>query len=65
MGDTRAESEGEGAAIEARAQIQVQIIHELCEWQMENPARFRALLKDDEDAVSWVSVSLHSTSRLV
>ncbi|WWC68318.1 uncharacterized protein I206_102243 [Kwoniella pini CBS 10737] len=31
----------------------VQILHELCEWQLEDPARFRGLLKSEEDAVSW------------
>ncbi|WVW80486.1 hypothetical protein I302_102469 [Kwoniella bestiolae CBS 10118] len=31
----------------------VQILHELCEWQLEDPARFRGLLKSEEEAVSW------------
>ena len=33
----------------------VQILWELCEWQMVDPARFRALLKGEEEAVAWVS----------
>ncbi|WWC88197.1 uncharacterized protein L201_003102 [Kwoniella dendrophila CBS 6074] len=31
----------------------VQILHELCEWQLEDPARFRGLLKSEEEAVTW------------
>ncbi|WRT66001.1 uncharacterized protein IL334_002952 [Kwoniella shivajii] len=31
----------------------VQILHELCEWQLEDPARFRGLLKSEDDAVTW------------
>ncbi|WWD18222.1 hypothetical protein CI109_102672 [Kwoniella shandongensis] len=31
----------------------VGILHELCEWQLEDPARFRGLLKSEDDAVSW------------
>ncbi|WVQ65253.1 uncharacterized protein L199_003426 [Kwoniella botswanensis] len=31
----------------------VHILHELCEWQLEDPARFRGLLKSEEEAVSW------------
>jgi hypothetical protein len=32
----------------------VQVLWELCEWQLEDPARFRALLKSEDDAASWV-----------
>ncbi|WVQ85710.1 hypothetical protein IAT38_007876 [Cryptococcus sp. DSM 104549] len=31
----------------------VGILHQLCEWQMDDPARFRGLLKSEDDAVSW------------
>ncbi|EIW72895.1 hypothetical protein TREMEDRAFT_59057 [Tremella mesenterica DSM 1558] len=31
----------------------VQIFWELCEWQMADPARFRGLLKSEDDAVTW------------
>ncbi|AAW42093.1 hypothetical protein CNBC6970 [Cryptococcus deneoformans B-3501A] len=31
----------------------VGILHQLCEWQMDDPARFRGLLKTEDDAVSW------------
>ncbi|KAI9634429.1 uncharacterized protein MKK02DRAFT_7781, partial [Dioszegia hungarica] len=31
----------------------VQVLWDLCEWQMADPARFRALLKSEEEAVSW------------
>ncbi|WVQ96981.1 hypothetical protein IAU59_004090 [Kwoniella sp. CBS 9459] len=31
----------------------VKILHELCEWQLEDPARFRGLLKSEEEAASW------------
>ncbi|KAL7423616.1 hypothetical protein Q5752_001197 [Cryptotrichosporon argae] len=31
----------------------VGIIHDLCEWQLADPARFRSLLKSEDDAVSW------------
>ncbi|KAK8865602.1 hypothetical protein IAR55_000746 [Kwoniella newhampshirensis] len=31
----------------------VGILHDLCEWQLEDPARFRGLLKSEDDAVSW------------
>ncbi|ODO12102.1 hypothetical protein I350_00888 [Cryptococcus amylolentus CBS 6273] len=31
----------------------VEALHQLCEWQMEDPARFRGLLKSEDDAVSW------------
>ena len=34
---------------------QVQVLWELCEWQLNDPARFRALLKNEEEAASWVS----------
>lgn len=37
---------------------QVQIIYELCEIQLEDPARFRGLLKSEDDATSWVSCTL-------
>jgi hypothetical protein len=30
------------------------MLYELCEIQMEDAARFRGLLKSEEDAVSWV-----------
>ncbi len=33
----------------------VQIIWELCEWQLLDPARFRALLPSEDDAASWAS----------
>lgn len=33
----------------------VQILWELCEWQMQDPARFRGLLKSEDDAAQWVS----------
>lgn len=32
----------------------VQILWQLCEWQMVDPARFRSLLKTEEEATSWV-----------
>jgi hypothetical protein len=32
----------------------VGILWQLCEWQMEDPAKFRGLLKSEEDAASWV-----------
>lgn len=43
----------------------VQLVHELCEIQMEDPARFRGLLKTEDDATSWVSnqPSLERSSR--
>ncbi|RSH88163.1 uncharacterized protein EHS24_000691 [Apiotrichum porosum] len=31
----------------------VQILWQLCEWQMVDPARFRSLLKTEEEATSW------------
>ncbi|WVR05567.1 hypothetical protein IAU60_002586 [Kwoniella sp. DSM 27419] len=31
----------------------VEVLHQLCEWQLDDPARFRGLLKSEEDAVSW------------
>ncbi len=31
----------------------VQVLHQLCEWQLADPMRFRALLKSEEDAVQW------------
>lgn len=31
----------------------VQVVHQLCEWQLADPMRFRALLKSEEDAVQW------------
>ncbi|WVQ71316.1 hypothetical protein IAR50_000844 [Cryptococcus sp. DSM 104548] len=31
----------------------VEALHQLCEWQMEDPARFRGLMKSEDDAVSW------------
>lgn len=34
---------------------QVNILWELCEWQMVDPARFRGLLKSEDEAASWVS----------
>lgn len=33
----------------------VQIIWQLCEWQLDDPARFRSLLPSEADAASWVS----------
>lgn len=39
------------------AHYQVQLVYELCEIQMEDPARFRGLLKTEEDASSWVSTA--------
>jgi len=36
----------------------VQILWELCEWQLVDPARFRALLKGEDEAVAWVRSSL-------
>jgi len=32
----------------------VQILWQLCEWQLVEPARFRSLLKTEEEAPSWV-----------
>ncbi len=32
---------------------QVQALWDLCEWQLDDPARFRALLKSEEEATSW------------
>lgn len=32
----------------------VQILWQLCEWQMDEPARFRSLLKTEDEAPSWV-----------
>ncbi|KAJ3089066.1 hypothetical protein HK102_007281 [Quaeritorhiza haematococci] len=29
------------------------IIHNLCEWQFEDPERFRSSIKNEDDAVSW------------
>ncbi|WVO13042.1 hypothetical protein L204_100651 [Cryptococcus depauperatus] len=33
--------------------VKVGVLHQLCEWQMEDPARFRGLLKSEDDAGSW------------
>lgn len=56
MGDPRPQSKGQPAPCCARqrADIQVKVIHELCEWQLENPARFRALLKTEDEEATWV-----------
>lgn len=32
----------------------VQILWQLCEWQLDDPARFRSLLTSESDAPSWV-----------
>lgn len=32
----------------------VQILWQLCEWQLSDPARFRSLLTSESDAPSWV-----------
>lgn len=36
--------------------VQVGILWDLCEWQMADPARFRALLKSEEESNQWVSL---------
>ena len=46
--------------------MKIGILWQLCEWQMEDPARFRGLLKSEEDAASWVrpsSTSLTTANR--
>lgn len=35
----------------------VGILWQLCEWQLVDPARFRSLLKSEDDAASWVSAA--------
>lgn len=41
---------------------QVQILHDLCEWQLDNPARFRALLKTEDEEATWVRIDTASAS---
>lgn len=57
MGNTWSQPKGQLTPPDAasRADVgQVQAIWDLCEWQLDDPARFRALLKSEEEATSWV-----------
>lgn len=40
----------------------VQIIWQLCEWQLDDPSRFRSLLSSESDAASWVRSTLRRSS---
>lgn len=60
MGYLRIGRQGELDLLQTQAvqlkNCQVQLIYELCEVQLEDPARFRGLLKSEEEATSWVSL---------